>query len=179
MSLEDSRHIRLSNTLTLMLIFSSIIIGSILWFEYGLQLITLQVLAMAPLFASIYWLTYLGYNKASRIFITIVTPLAVIITTVSIKFNNRDLVDLSAPKILGKWLVENPEKRIILYKFVKSKNLWEKRIAIISTHSFIRENDFKDTLEISKTESPKIRSLFKKSKQQLFNSRLDEDHILW
>ena len=92
MSLEDSRHIRLSNTLTLMLIFSSVIIGSILWIEYGPQLITLQVLGMAPLFAIIYWLTYLGYNKASRIFITIVTPLAVFITTISIKFNNPDLV---------------------------------------------------------------------------------------
>lgn len=92
MSLEDSRHIRLSNTLTLMIIVSSIIIGAILWFEYGFQLITLQVLGMVPLFASIYWLTYLGYNKASRIFIAIITPLAIFITTVSIKFNNPELV---------------------------------------------------------------------------------------
>ena len=39
--------------------------------------------------------------------------------------------------------------RKILYKLVKSKNLWERRIAIISTFAFIRINDFKDSLKIA------------------------------
>jgi len=62
--------------------------------------------------------------------------------------NNWDLVDVSAPHILGDWLLEKDRK--ILYKLAKSKNLWEKRISIITTLTFIRNNDFKDCLKISK-----------------------------
>lgn len=61
--------------------------------------------------------------------------------------NNWDLVDLSAPNIVGKFLID--KKRDVLYDLVKSSNLWEKRISIISTFSFIRAKDFKDTLRIS------------------------------
>jgi len=61
--------------------------------------------------------------------------------------NNWDLVDLSAPKITGAYLLNKPRK--ILYKLVKSKSLWERRISIISTFTFIRHNDFTDTFEIS------------------------------
>lgn len=62
--------------------------------------------------------------------------------------NNWDLVDISAPKIIGDYLLEKPKK--ILCQFAKSKNLWKRRIAIISTHTFIRNNKFDDTLRISK-----------------------------
>ncbi len=65
-----------------------------------------------------------------------------------IHVNNWDLVDLSAPNILGDFFSENPKK--ILYKLAKSKNLWEKRIAIVSTLTFIRKNNFNDTLKISR-----------------------------
>ncbi|MBW3004672.1 DNA alkylation repair protein [Candidatus Woesearchaeota archaeon] len=61
--------------------------------------------------------------------------------------NNWDLVDLSAHKILGDYLLDKDRK--ILYKLAKSKNLWEKRIAIISTAAFISNNQFDDTLKIS------------------------------
>ena len=61
--------------------------------------------------------------------------------------NNWDLVDLTAPKIVGDYLVNKP--RDILYKLAQSNNLWKKRIAILSTYAFIRNNDFKDTLKIS------------------------------
>lgn len=60
--------------------------------------------------------------------------------------NNWDLVDLSAPKILGEYLLN--EDRKILYKFAKSNDLWEKRIAVLSTYSFIKKNDFEDALKI-------------------------------
>ena len=63
--------------------------------------------------------------------------------------NNWDIIDLTAPKILGLWMVSRINERKILYKFAKSKSLWERRIAILSTFTFIRENDFKDTLAIS------------------------------
>ena len=61
--------------------------------------------------------------------------------------NNWDLVDISAPKIVGDYLMEKPKE--ILYKFAKSKNLWKKRIAIISTYAFIKNNEFDDALKIS------------------------------
>ena len=62
--------------------------------------------------------------------------------------NNWDLVDLSAPKIVGNYLLNKPRK--ILYKFAKSKNLWEKRISILSTYTFIKNKQFKDTFEIAR-----------------------------
>ena len=61
--------------------------------------------------------------------------------------NNWDLVDLSAPNIVGDYLL-NKDKSI-LYKLAKSKNIWEKRIAIMATFSFIRNNGFDATLKIS------------------------------
>ena len=62
--------------------------------------------------------------------------------------NNWDLVDLSCSYILGNWLIN--KERDIIYKLAKSKNLWEKRISIVSTFAFIRGGQFTDTLKISK-----------------------------
>jgi 3-methyladenine DNA glycosylase AlkD len=62
--------------------------------------------------------------------------------------NNWDLVDLSAPNIVGNYLLDKERK--MLYKFAISKNIWERRISIISTLTFIRNFQFKDTMNISK-----------------------------
>lgn len=64
------------------------------------------------------------------------------------KVNNWDLVDLTAPKIVGAYLLNRDRK--ILYELAKSKNLWEKRIAILATANFIDNNQFNDILKISK-----------------------------
>lgn len=64
--------------------------------------------------------------------------------------NNWDIVDISCYKILGSYLIDNPQKRYILYQLVNSSNLWEQRISIVSTLAFIKVNDFTDTLNISK-----------------------------
>ena len=61
--------------------------------------------------------------------------------------NNWDLVDTSARDIVGEHLVARP--RAILYKLVKSPSLWERRIAIIATHAFIRRGDLRHTFRIS------------------------------
>jgi 3-methyladenine DNA glycosylase AlkD len=61
--------------------------------------------------------------------------------------NNWDLVDGSAPYIVGPFLWERDRGQ--LYVFAKSPSLWEKRIAIISTLYFIRQNDFRDALRIA------------------------------
>ena len=98
------------------------------------------------------------------------------------RFNNWDLVDLSAPKIVGGYLLDKPKEegsaslerldslnrrgsttseklsfagdlgneREILYKLARSENLWERRIAIISTFAFIRAGEFEDCLRISR-----------------------------
>ena len=62
--------------------------------------------------------------------------------------NNWDLVDSSAGHIVGAFLFGKSKKP--LYDFVKSENLWERRISIISTFYFIKRNQFSDTLKISK-----------------------------
>jgi len=61
--------------------------------------------------------------------------------------NNWDLVDLSAPRIIGDYLVD--KDRSILYRLAKSNSLWERRISILSTFIFIDNNDFEDALNIS------------------------------
>jgi 3-methyladenine DNA glycosylase AlkD len=61
--------------------------------------------------------------------------------------NNWDLVDISAGNIVGAYLYE--KDRVPLYCLVKSQNLWERRISIISTIHFIRNYDFDDTLKIA------------------------------
>jgi len=62
--------------------------------------------------------------------------------------NNWDLVDLSAPQIVGGFLID--QDRRILYKLAKSPLLWDRRIAILATFTFIRLGDFKDTFAITK-----------------------------
>jgi 3-methyladenine DNA glycosylase AlkD len=61
--------------------------------------------------------------------------------------NNWDLVDLSAPNILGAHLAGKP--RSLLYRLAKSRNIWEKRVAIVATYYFIRRDEFDDTLRIA------------------------------
>ena len=64
--------------------------------------------------------------------------------------NNWDLVDTSAPHIIGDYLYKNPEKSKILFEFSSSENLWVRRISIVSTFAFIKNNEFNTTLEITK-----------------------------
>jgi len=61
--------------------------------------------------------------------------------------NNWDLVDLSAWHIVGAFLTNRAKNP--LFKLAKSKSLWERRISIVSTYYFIKNNQFKDTLKIA------------------------------
>jgi 3-methyladenine DNA glycosylase AlkD len=61
--------------------------------------------------------------------------------------NNWDLVDLSAPNIVGASLMERSRKP--LYQLAKSKTLWERRIAMLATFYFIKNNQFDDSLKIA------------------------------
>lgn len=68
------------------------------------------------------------------------------------KINNWDLVDTSAPYILGEYLLTQPKNfsKMVLDKLSRSKNLWEKRIAMVATAAFIREGQFDWTLRLAK-----------------------------
>lgn len=61
--------------------------------------------------------------------------------------NNWDLVDSSAPQILGAWLLRRD--RAVLDRLAASTSLWEQRIAILATQAFIRAGDSADTLRLS------------------------------
>lgn len=63
--------------------------------------------------------------------------------------NNWDLVDLSAPLIVGKHLFHRPKS--LIYRFSRSKMLFIRRISIISTYFFIKQGIYKDTLAIAKS----------------------------
>ncbi len=63
------------------------------------------------------------------------------------RINNWDLVDVSAPRVVGGYLFDKP--RDVLYRLARSKNLWERRIAILSTAFFIQHDDLDDTFRIA------------------------------
>ncbi len=61
--------------------------------------------------------------------------------------NNWDLVDASAPYIVGAFLRDR--RRAPLYKLARSRNMWERRIAILATFHFLRCNEVDDTIRIA------------------------------
>ncbi len=64
--------------------------------------------------------------------------------------NNWDLVDLSVHRILGQAILDRLIPKQVLYKYAKSKSLWERRFSIITTAMFIHEGKLDDCLKLSK-----------------------------
>ncbi len=65
------------------------------------------------------------------------------------RVNNWDLVDLSAPKILGEHLARHPEELAILSAMAESTNLWERRVAVLATLPMIRQGRFGELLALA------------------------------
>ncbi len=63
--------------------------------------------------------------------------------------NNWDLVDGSAPTIVGGYLAVSGDSREVLYRFTVSEDLWERRIGMMATFFFIRKSQFEDALRIA------------------------------
>jgi 3-methyladenine DNA glycosylase AlkD len=63
--------------------------------------------------------------------------------------NNWDLVDSSAPYIVGPHLAD--KDRRVIHRLSRSKSLWERRIAVMSTCHFVKRNQFDDTLELAES----------------------------
>lgn len=64
------------------------------------------------------------------------------------RVNNWDLVDLSAPKIVGVFLCDD-RTCAPLFEMARSKNLWDRRIAIVATYALIRKGRFDVTLKLA------------------------------
>ena len=62
--------------------------------------------------------------------------------------NNWDLVDVTAP-IIGEYLIDSDDPYVLLYKLVKSKSLWQRRVSMVFTFAFIRSGDIEPTFEIA------------------------------
>jgi 3-methyladenine DNA glycosylase AlkD len=62
--------------------------------------------------------------------------------------NNWDLVDVSAPHLLGRHLGAPPHDP--LTRLAASENLWERRMAVIATLHFIKQQDFDETLRVAR-----------------------------
>ncbi len=77
--------------------------------------------------------------------------------------NNWDLVDMSAYKIVGVYILENPKESSLLGESVKSKNLWERRLSIVATWAFIRKNNFIWTMKNAKILLPDSHDLTHKA----------------
>ncbi len=65
------------------------------------------------------------------------------------QMNNWDIIDTTTPHIIGAYLF-NKKNKEILYKLAVSESLWDRRIAIISTWFFVRNNQYDDLLKLSK-----------------------------
>ncbi len=63
------------------------------------------------------------------------------------RINNWDIIDISCHKIVGRYLAN--KNRAILYKLASSKQMWDRRITIVSTAYFISKNDLDDTFKLS------------------------------
>jgi len=80
--------------------------------------------------------------------------------------NNWDLVDCSAPHILGRWYLETEPKTLgekTIKKLSRSDDLWEQRISIMLTQAYIREGIFQPTLDLCEYFLPATHDLIHKS----------------
>ena len=66
------------------------------------------------------------------------------------RINNWDLVDLSAPTVVGEYLRVAPPAKAILKKLSQEKIMWSRRIAILATFAFIRAGRFNESLALAK-----------------------------
>lgn len=90
------------------------------------------------------------------------------------RINNWDLVDLAAWHVVGPWLVDKP--RTVLHKLAKSKNMWERRTAVLATFAFIRRGEFDDTFRIAKVLLKDKEDLSHKAVGWMLRSIGDKDH---
>ena len=92
--------------------------------------------------------------------------------------NNWDLVDSSAPHILGKHLYDNNLSREIIDELAESNDLWKQRIAIIATQYFIKNGDFAYTLTLAKMYLTHEEDLIRKATGWMLREVGEKDYSL-
>lgn len=65
------------------------------------------------------------------------------------RINNWDLVDLSAPAVVGGYLHNHPDERTLLYRLAESPLLWDNRIAVVANLTLIKYGEFEDILKLA------------------------------
>ncbi|NCU41413.1 MAG: DNA alkylation repair protein [Candidatus Moranbacteria bacterium] len=63
--------------------------------------------------------------------------------------NNWDLVDATTPPIIGEYMILCPKEKERLFHWVKSKNIWERRISLLATFAFIKRNQYKESMVLA------------------------------
>ena len=89
--------------------------------------------------------------------------------------NNWDLVDTSAPAIVGGYLRDKPRQPLV--RLAKSASLWERRIAVVATQHFIRLDEFDDTLAISRLLLSDKEDLIHKATSWMLREVGDRDEV--
>ncbi len=79
------------------------------------------------------------------------------------RVNNWDLVDATAPTLVGRWLAETGSDRSLLDRLAVSDLLWDRRIAMVATHWFIRRGEVDDALRIAEALLPDRHDLIHKA----------------
>lgn len=77
--------------------------------------------------------------------------------------NNWDLVDTTAPKIVGAYIFEHPKETRVLDNLSRSKNFWERRMAVLSTFWFIKYGKLEKALEIGEAHLSDKEDLMRKA----------------
>lgn len=90
--------------------------------------------------------------------------------------NNWDLVDTSAPVIVGGYYQNR--SRAGLHKLSRASDIWDRRIAVLACFRFIRENDFKDVLEIAERMLSDQRDLIQKATGWMLREVANRDRVV-
>lgn len=95
------------------------------------------------------------------------------------RINNWDLVDLSAPGIVGEYLKD--KSREDLYRLAESSLLWEQRIAVMATYTLIKNHDFIDILALSERLLRHEHDLMRKAVGWMLREmgKRDKDLLVW
>ena len=112
-----------------------------------LSLVEIEKLLESPVHEHRLCAVIIMTEQAKRADVQLKKELYELYLTRSDRINNWDLVDVSCRDIVGGYLMDRPRK--ILYKLAKSKDIWERRIAIVSTWQFIRVGQLDDTFAIA------------------------------
>lgn len=91
------------------------------------------------------------------------------------RINNWDIVDTSCRDVVGEYILEHPEKTDVLRKLAVSPDIWERRIAMVSTWAMIRKNQLDVPYEIAEKLLADKHDLIHKAVGWMLRSAGDKD----